>query len=71
MPPREPDFIEPPLPPLAWDALPGLFPGFADPGRWLPLLRRHLELVEAAAGRVRVTAVARPDAIRRQYAESL
>lgn len=71
MPPREPDFIEPPLPPLAWDALPGLFPRFADPGRWLPLLRRHLELVEAAAGRVRVTAVARPDAIRRQYAESL
>ena len=47
MPPREPDFIEPPLPPLAWDALPGLFPGFADPGRWLPLLRRHLALVEA------------------------
>ena len=71
MPPRERDFIEPPLPPLDWDALPGLFPGFADPARWLPLLRRHLEMVEAAAGRVRVTAVAPTDAVRRQYAESL
>ena len=71
MPPREPDFIEAPLPPLDWDALPGLFPGFADPARWLPLLRSHLEMVEAAAGRVRVTAVAPTDAVRRQYAESL
>ena len=71
MPPREPDFPPRQLPPLPWDALPALFPGFPAPGRWLALLRLHLSLVEAAEARVRVTAVAPGDAIRRQYAESL
>lgn len=56
---------------LSWDDLPLLFPGYAEPGRWLPLLRRHLELVGEAAGHTRVTAVEASEAIRRQYAESL
>jgi 16S rRNA (guanine527-N7)-methyltransferase len=34
-------------------------------------LRRHAELVEAAAGRVRVSSVPPEDVVRRQYAESL
>jgi len=71
MPPREPDFPFEPAPSLPWDALPALFPGFPRPERWLPLLRLHLSLVEAAEERVRVTAVAPGDAVRRQYAESL
>lgn len=57
--------------PLEWDALPGLFPAFTAPGRWLPLLQRHAVLVVAAAPRVRVTSVAPGDMVRRQYAESL
>ncbi|KAA0224627.1 16S rRNA (guanine(527)-N(7))-methyltransferase RsmG [bacterium] len=56
---------------LTWEALPGLFPELNEPGRWLPLLQRHAALVEAAAERVRVTAVGAADAVRRQYAESL
>ena len=71
MPPREPDFPPQQSPPLPWDALPALFPGFPAPARGLPLLRLHLSLVEAADARVRVTAVAPGDAVRRQYAESL
>jgi 16S rRNA (guanine527-N7)-methyltransferase len=42
-----------------------------EPGRWLPLLERHAHLIEAAAPRVRVTAVASAHAIRRHYAEAL
>ncbi|MBI5949390.1 MAG: 16S rRNA (guanine(527)-N(7))-methyltransferase RsmG [Chloroflexi bacterium] len=56
---------------LEWDDLPGLFPEFPAPGRWLPLLRRHSALVEAAAPRVRVTSVPPGEMVRRQYAESL
>lgn len=56
---------------LTWDELPGLFPALPDPDRWLPLLQCHAALLEAAAARVRVTAVAPGDAVRRQYAESL
>lgn len=54
-----------------WDRLPVLFPGFPAHDRWLPLLRRHAELIEAAAPRVRVTAVPADEAVRRHYAESL
>ena len=57
--------------PLEWDALPGLFPAFATPRRWLPLLQRHAALVDAAAPRVRVTSVTPGDLVRRHYAESL
>jgi len=56
---------------LDWDDLPGNFPEFAEPGRWLPLLRRHAGLLEAAADRVRVSSVAPEAVVRRQYAESL
>lgn len=58
-------------PPVEWDDLPGLFPGFARPGRWLPLLRRHHELLLAAAEHTRVSSVPVEDAIQRHYAESL
>lgn len=56
---------------MSWEDLPDLFPGLAEAGRWLPALRRHLEMVEAAASHTRVTSVAPADAIRRHYAESL
>lgn len=56
---------------LAWEALPELFPEVTDPGRWLPLLDRHAELVQAANGRVRVSSVPPEEVVRRQYAESL
>ncbi|GAB4322345.1 MAG: 16S rRNA (guanine(527)-N(7))-methyltransferase RsmG [Dehalococcoidia bacterium] len=51
--------------------LPALFPTFADPGRWLPLLRHHADLVAEAAPRVKVTTVPADELVRRQYAESL
>ena len=54
-----------------WDDLPALFPALPDPGRWLPLIVRHLELLEAASDRARSTSVRPKDAIRRNYAESL
>ena len=54
---------------LRWESLPELFPGFPDPGRWLPLLRRHAELL--AASPVRTTTVGGEEAVARHYAESL
>ena len=54
---------------LTWSELPALFPALADPGRWLPLLERHAELL--AAARVRTTAVRRAEAVARNYAESI
>lgn len=56
---------------IGWDDLPRLFPDFDTPVRWLPLVRRHLELIEAAAHRTRVTSVAPEDAVARHFAESL
>lgn len=56
---------------IDWDALPGLFPCFESPGRWLPLLQRHAAMVEEAAPRVRVSSVPPAEVVRRQYAESL
>ena len=56
---------------MNWDELPALFPSFAGPGQWLPLLQRHHELLEAAAGHTRVTAVSAAEAVQRHYAESL
>lgn len=56
---------------MDWSELPGLFPGFDSPGRWLPLLQRHQELLAAAEGHTRVTAVAPGDAVQRHFAESL
>jgi 16S rRNA (guanine527-N7)-methyltransferase len=56
---------------LTWEQLPALFPRFAEPGRWLPLLRRHAGLIASASGRVRVTSVPPEEAVRRHYAESL
>lgn len=58
-------------PTLTWDDLPRLFPDLAAPGRWLPRLRRHAELILEAAPAVRVTAVDEPDTVRRHFAESL
>lgn len=54
---------------LAWESLPDLFPEFADPGRWLPLLRRHADLLAEAP--VRTTTVTGAEAVARHYAESL
>ncbi len=54
---------------LAWESLPDLFPGFAGPGRWLPLLRRHADLLAHAP--VRTTTVTGAEAVARHYAESL
>ena len=56
---------------MEWADLPALFPGLEAPGRWLPMLQRHAALIEAAAGRTRVTSVAAEDVVRRHYAESL
>jgi len=56
---------------MDWSELPGLFPGFDSPGRWLLLLQRHQELLAAADGHTRVTAVAPEDAVQRHFAESL
>lgn len=56
---------------LSWSDLPGLFPEFGEPGRWLPLLKRHASLVDEAAPHTRVTAVTGAAVVRRQYAESL
>ncbi|MGI8926422.1 MAG: 16S rRNA (guanine(527)-N(7))-methyltransferase RsmG [Tepidiformaceae bacterium] len=56
---------------LDWDALAGLFPEFQEPGRWLPLLQRHAQLLEGAAPRVRASSVPAAEAVRRHYAESL
>ncbi len=56
---------------LQWDHLPELFPAFPSPERWLPLLARHLAIVESARERARSTSVRPEDAIRRNYAESL
>ncbi len=73
----QPDY-HPPLPmspkmkdEIAWEDLPALFPGFEAPERWLPLLRRHLALVEDAAHHTRVTSVPPGEALHRQYAECL
>ena len=52
-----------------WDSLPDLFPQFARPDRWAPLLRRHAGLL--AASPVRATAVTDAAAVTRHYAESL
>lgn len=52
-----------------WDSLPDLFPQFARPDRWAPLLRRHAELL--AASPVRATAVTGATVVTRHYAESL
>ncbi len=56
---------------LDWAGLPILFSDVPGSGRWLPLLQAHAALLEAARDRVRVTAVASDEAVRRQYAESL
>lgn len=56
---------------LLWDDLPRIFPTFEDSERWLAKLRRHAELLEAAADRVRVSSVPAEALVRRQYAESL
>ena len=54
---------------LAWESLPELFPAFPDPERWLPVLRRHAELLTASP--VRTTTVGGAAAVARHYAESL
>ena len=54
---------------LEWESLPDLFPGFPDADRWLPLLRRHAELL--AASPVRTTTVRGEEVVARHYAESL
>ena len=54
---------------LEWEMLPSLFPDFAEPGRWLPLLRRHAELL--AESPVQTTTVTGEDVVARHYAESL
>ena len=54
---------------LTWESLPDLFPEFGEPERWLPLLRRHAELL--AESPVRTTTVTGAAAVGRHYAESL
>lgn len=54
---------------LTWDSLPELFPELDEPGRWLPLLRRHAELLAAAP--VQTTTVRGEEVVARHYAESL
>jgi len=54
-----------------WDELPKLFSAFSEPGRWLPLLKRHHELLLAAAEHTRVSSVPAGQSIQRHYAESL
>ena len=56
---------------MQWIDLPILFPEFESPGRWLLLLQRHQELLDAAAPAVRVTSVSAAESIQRHYAESL
>jgi 16S rRNA (guanine527-N7)-methyltransferase len=69
---RPPDgHFDGPSQPFGWDELPRLFPEFAGADVWLPRLQRHAELVAAAAGHVRVTAVPPVEQVRRHYAESL
>ena len=57
--------------PMGWDALPGLFPDFAEPDRWIAILRQHAALLAEAAPRVRVTSTPPGEWVRRHYAESL
>ncbi len=54
---------------LEWEMLPALFPDLEEPGRWLPLLRRHAELL--AESPVQTTTVTGEDVVARHYAESL
>ena len=54
---------------LEWETLPTLFPDLDEPGRWLPLLRRHAEILAAAP--VQTTTVTGEDVVARHYAESL
>ena len=54
---------------LAWESLPDLFPELPEPGRWLPLLRRHAALLAEAP--VRTTTVSGDEVVARHYAESL
>ena len=54
---------------LTWDSLPRLFPALDGPERWLPLLRRHAELLAEAP--VRTTTVSGDAVVARHYAESL
>lgn len=56
---------------LDWDALPSLFPGFAEPTRWLPLLQQHAALLQDASPAVRATAIDAGETPSRLYAESL
>ena len=56
---------------MDWSELPDLFPELASPDRWLPLLKRHHELLGAAASHTRVTSVPAAESVRRHYAESL
>ena len=54
---------------LAWESLPELFPDLAEPERWLPLLRRHAQLL--AESPVQTTSVKGETVVARHYAESL
>jgi len=54
---------------LAWESLPELFPDLAEPERWLPLLRRHAQLL--AESPVQTTTVKGETVVARHYAESL
>ncbi len=56
---------------IGWESLPGLFPGLGDAERWLPLLRRHAELLRESAPRVSTTTVDPLAMAGRLYAESL
>ncbi|MXY36018.1 MAG: hypothetical protein F4052_00100, partial [Dehalococcoidia bacterium] len=54
---------------LAWESLPELFPDLAESERWLPLLRRHAQLL--AESPVQTTTVKGEVVVARHYAESL
>lgn len=63
--------MSPPVEPLSFEDLAVLFPELPEAARWLPVLRGHAQLIEAAGARVRVSSVGGQGAVRRHYAESL
>ena len=56
---------------MEWEGLPALFPEFEEHARWLPLLRKHAQIVADAAPAVRVTSVPEREWPARHYAEAL
>lgn len=54
-----------------WDTLPHAFPSLEQSERWLPLLKRHAQLLLESAARVSTTSVDDADVATRLFGESL